>query len=149
VIGSLRVDARAFVEAGGPGSRCDAVACEMPIFAVADGVDHAAGSGERVLDQVVRLLRRSVGQRDLRNALRAANWSSWYDDPTTARSVATITIARVDHRRVLIGHVGDSRAYLARRGRAHQLTADHIGLVTAAPRIPAARRASAEAPRTC
>jgi serine/threonine protein phosphatase PrpC len=140
LIGSLGVDASAFVQ---PMHQCrcsDAVYCEPPLFAVADGVDHADGSGERVLEQVLRLLRRTAGQRDLRAALHAGNWAVWYDDPTTERSCATVTIVRWEHDRLLLGHVGDSRAYLVRDNSTRQLTVDHMA-GAAASRRPSGRTA--------
>src|SRR5262249_45991024 len=47
------------------------------------------------------------------------------DDPAT-RAMGTTGVALIlDGRRFIVGHVGDSRAYLWRRGRLQQITRDH------------------------
>jgi len=44
----------------------------------------------------------------------------------TMRGMGTTCVAMlVSGRKIVLGHVGDSRAYLLRNGRAHQLTEDH------------------------
>ena len=43
----------------------------------------------------------------------------------SARMGTTVTAAIVSGDRLHIGHVGDSRAYLIRQGRARCLTSDH------------------------
>ncbi|MEO9322381.1 protein phosphatase 2C domain-containing protein [Nocardioides sp. C4-1] len=47
------------------------------------------------------------------------------DDPTINGTSTTATVALFDGRRIGIGHVGDSRAYLFRDGEISQLTTDH------------------------
>jgi protein phosphatase len=46
-------------------------------------------------------------------------------DPKTAGMGTTLTIAYTVGAAAFIGHVGDSRAYLHRRGAVHQVTRDH------------------------
>jgi serine/threonine protein phosphatase PrpC len=122
----LSTRAASFVRAANHETCSDAVYCEAPLFAVADGVDHSDGSGQRALDEVLRLLDRTAANRDLRAALHAANWAAWYADPSTGRWRATVTIARLERDTIAIGHVGDSRAYLARAGLVEQLTDDQF-----------------------
>lgn len=96
-------------------------------FAVADGSDSADRSGARALAAVLRVLDRHNPASSLHRALRSSNWEIWYQDGADPGSVgvATVTIAFWSGFRFTIGHVGDSRAYLVRGGRAHQLTDDH------------------------
>src|SRR5207302_7548049 len=46
-------------------------------------------------------------------------------DPATSGMGTTMTVALVEQAGVVIGHVGDSRAYLVRDGSIEQLTEDH------------------------
>ena len=54
-------------------------------------------------------------------------WERSLDDPATAGMGTTVTAALVDEQAgaVVIGHVGDSRAYRVRDGELEQLTTDH------------------------
>lgn len=52
------------------------------------------------------------------------------EDPALDGTSTTATIALFDGRRVGMGHVGDSRAYLYRQGEITQLTADHTFVQT-------------------
>lgn len=47
------------------------------------------------------------------------------EDPELQGTSTTATVALFDGRRLAVGHVGDSRAYLLRDGRLSQLTRDH------------------------
>lgn len=107
------------------------------VFIVADGMGgHAAG--EVASEMAVRIISRELGSlrglsadqagERLRDAIRAAN------DAIFARTLAehdkrgmgtTATALVLLPQRYLIGQVGDSRAYLLRGGRFHQLTKDH------------------------
>jgi len=100
-------------------------------FAVADGSDRTNHSGARALEAVLRVLDRRNPASSLHRALRSSNWEIWYQDGADpgALGVATVTIAFWSGFRFTIGHVGDSRAYLVRNQRAHQLTDDHGGRV--------------------
>ena len=100
-------------------------------FAVADGSDGDHGSGARALEAVLRVVERRNPAASLHRALRSSNWEIWYQDGAEPGSpgVATVTLAFWSGYRFTIGHVGDSRAYLVRAGRTHQLTDDHGGRV--------------------
>jgi protein phosphatase len=109
----------------------DAYVSEPPLFAVADGMggpragevasrlaaaavtaDEVAGTGE---DRVVALIHeanRRVFQRSS-------------EDADVSGMGTTMIVALVEDAGVAFGHVGDSRAYLARGGSLDQLTEDH------------------------
>jgi PPM family protein phosphatase len=106
---------------------------EPPLFVVADGMGGArAGelasrlavdtfrelpviTGESAEDR----LRRTILESNRRVLERAKS------DPATAGMGSTVTAALVDGDRVVLGHVGDSRAYLLRDGSLQQLSHDH------------------------
>jgi PPM family protein phosphatase len=106
---------------------------DPPLFVVADGMGGArAGelasrlavdtfrelpviAGESAEDR----LRRTILESNRRVLERAKS------DPATAGMGSTVTAALVDGDRVVLGHVGDSRAYLLRDGSLQQLSHDH------------------------
>jgi len=103
----------------------DAYVIEPPLFAVADGMGGAqageiasklaAGavrSGGDDVESLVQEANRRVHQRSL-------------EDESASGMGTTLTLAWVEDEIVRIGHVGDSRAYLARDGSLEQLTQDH------------------------
>ena len=109
----------------------DAYVARPPLFAVADGMggpragevasglaaaavkaSEAAGGGEEQVVTLIQSANRSVYERSS-------------EDASVSGMGTTMTVAVVDGRGVTIGHVGDSRAYLARSGRLEQLTEDH------------------------
>jgi protein phosphatase len=104
-----------------------------PLFAVCDGLGgHAAGEVASRL-AVTGLLDAwtastpGAPHKDLRAAARAANLAV-YDAAMQEgkRGMGTtLTALTLCGREAVIGHVGDSRAYLVRDGRCAQLTADH------------------------
>ena len=107
------------------------------IFIVADGMGgHAAGevASEMAVDSIARDLGsfrgisvdEAVGR--VTTAIRAANAAIFErtlveHDKRGMGTTATVLILHGN--RYLIGHVGDSRAYLLRDGVLHQLTKDH------------------------
>jgi PPM family protein phosphatase len=109
----------------------DAYVVKPPLFAVADGMGgpragevasglaaaavkagEAAGGGEEQVVTLIQSANRSVYERSS-------------EDASVSGMGTTMTVAVVDGRGVTIGHVGDSRAYLARGGTLEQLTEDH------------------------
>jgi PPM family protein phosphatase len=111
---------------------------ERGLFAVADGMGgHAAGevASEMAVQQIVRDLGSfkglSVDEAATRmtRAIKAANAAIFERTLSEhdKRGMGTTCTALVLHgqNRYLIGQVGDSRAYLLREGRFHQLTKDH------------------------
>lgn len=106
------------------------------VFIVADGMGgHKGGSqaASMVVDGFERWLRQSPPRQPLRAAMKAASVevnagvcaAATSGDPLTDRMGSTAVILVVSGREVLIGHLGDSRAYLWRAGRLVRLTRDH------------------------
>jgi PPM family protein phosphatase len=111
----------------------DSYVVRPPLFAVADGMGGAqagelasrlatealAGSGDGAA--------KSAEERVLER-IRAANRSVYdrsHADTAVSGMGTTMTVACVDGEDVVVGHVGDSRAYLVRDGEIEQLTHDH------------------------
>ncbi len=110
----------------------DAYVVEPPLFAVADGMGGAqagelasslaaaalkdtqepGGGGEERVDELIQQANRRVYERQSQDAAASGMGT-------------TMTVALVEDRRVAIGHVGDSRAYLIRGRSLEQLTEDH------------------------
>lgn len=114
----------------------DAFYTGRTVFVVADGLGgHVAGEVASAL-AVERVAQFDPGahedledlQRALADAVRAAN-TVVHDDAQAHHERAgmgtTVTAAAVSQGRVLLAHVGDSRAYLHRAGSLRQLTTDH------------------------
>jgi len=104
-----------------------------PLFAVADGMGgHAAGevaSRIAVESLLAAWVSASQGpaQPALRSAARAAN-TAVVDaafDPARRSMGTTLTAGVLSGNEFIVGHVGDSRAYLVRAGQCTQLTNDH------------------------
>ncbi|MDR2109046.1 MAG: Stp1/IreP family PP2C-type Ser/Thr phosphatase [Coriobacteriales bacterium] len=109
----------------------DALIVAAPLYAVADGMGgHAAGEvASEIAIQTVAQHAPSIADRSvLIQAIQAANLAII---DAARRGVGkpgmgtTLTVAIIDGDRALIGHVGDSRAYLLRDGLLHQITEDH------------------------
>lgn len=114
----------------------DALLVGTSVFAVADGMGgHVAGevASETALNPIARLDGRvfadaDVAQQALRDAVREANrlvLERADDTPDLRGMGTTLTVAMIEHRRLHVAHVGDSRAYLLRDGELVQLTRDH------------------------
>jgi protein phosphatase len=102
--------------------------------AVADGMGgHAAG--EVASDMAVRTAREAFyGQPDesmdeaLRRAIELANhevYEAGSKKLGREHMGSTMTAVAIHGDRAIVGHVGDSRCYLVRDGRIHQITRDH------------------------
>jgi serine/threonine protein phosphatase PrpC len=111
----------------------DAFVCDPPLFAIADGMG-GAQAGEVASRLAAAAIaegeRGTHGEIDVAELVRAANarvYRHAAEDPAAAGMGTTVTVAVVDAaaESVVIGHVGDSRAYRIRDERLEQLTADH------------------------
>src|SRR4051794_38289627 len=131
-----RMKIRGYASATDPGRRRrqneDSYVVQPPLFAVADGMGGAqageiasrlaasalsegtarAEGDEARVDELIQEANRRVYQRS-------------NEDAATSGMGTTVTVALVGDKTVTIGHVGDSRGYLIRKGRLEQLTQDH------------------------
>jgi PPM family protein phosphatase len=109
----------------------DAYVLRPPLFAVADGMG-GAQAGEIASRLATDALRESSGdgsaEQRVEELVQGANrrvYERSSEDASVSGMGTTITVALVEDGHVTIGHVGDSRAYLARAGSLEQLTEDH------------------------
>jgi protein phosphatase len=111
---------------------------DVGLFAVADGMGgHQAGekASRMALETLANILKRPDGPADrddvlakLREATQAAGaaiFDAAQADPTLQGMGTTMTSLWFHGGRAYLAHVGDSRAYLFRDGRAQQLSDDH------------------------
>lgn len=103
------------------------------IYAVIDGVggeeggEEAARIASGILQSRLAHPTATVRQR-LREAITLANneiFKVARATPARSRMSCVLTVVVVDGDRLVVGHVGDSRLYLLRRGEISQLTIDH------------------------
>src|SRR5205085_11422831 len=69
-----------------------------------------------------------LGDRFLARALQQANLAvlnSGHDNPERFNMQTTMTALALQYDRLLLGHVGDCRAFRVRKGTIEQLTTDH------------------------
>src|SRR4051794_1701343 len=71
--------------------------------------------GVRNIDDIVELIQEANRRVHTRST----------EDPATSGMGTTMTVALVENGQVMIGHVGDSRAYRVREGELEQITEDH------------------------
>ena len=103
-----------------------------PLFAVADGMG-GAQAGEVASKLAASALEGGLsealgGPAQVEALIQEANrriFDRASTDPTASGMGTTMTVAVVEGMRVVIGHVGDSRAYLVRGDSMEQLTDDH------------------------
>jgi protein phosphatase len=109
----------------------DAFVCEPPLFAVADGM-----GGPRAGEVASRLAAAAVKAEEVAGTgaervvalINEANrrvFERSSEDADVSGMGTTMIVAIVEDAGVVFGHVGDSRAYLARGGSLEQLTEDH------------------------
>ncbi len=108
---------------------------ESGIFLVVDGLGgHAAG--EVAAETAVRVLQDRLTSVDsnldlelaVREAISAANneiYQLAQEDSRCAGMACVLTVAIAREEKVTVGHVGDSRLYLAWNGELRKLTSDH------------------------
>jgi serine/threonine protein phosphatase PrpC len=110
----------------------DAYVIAPPLFAVADGMG-GAQSGEVASRLAAAALEdtdpgRLTGPERVASLIQEANrrvHERSSVDPSTSGMGTTMTVALVESEGVVIGHVGDTRAYRVRGGRIEQITEDH------------------------
>lgn len=111
---------------------------QLGLFAVADGMSEPAGGAVaselalRAMSEYFQMaLKEKTHASDLelmREAVLAANSMIFQNSVTYPELIGmgtTLTAARLGSKTVTIGHVGDSRCYLYRKGGLRQLTTDH------------------------
>lgn len=111
----------------------DAFVLEPPLFAVADGMGGAqagevasrlAAAAFREYREADELAPEERVQAIIKEANRRIHDRARTDSEVSGMGT-TVTAALLTDGRVVIGHVGDSRAYRIRDGRLEQLTEDH------------------------
>jgi serine/threonine protein phosphatase PrpC len=101
------------------------------LYAVCDGMGGARGgevASQMACETLLELDLAEVDEEKLRDAIAAANLAivgRSLSEAELAGMGTTLTVAVAREEGLLIGHVGDSRAYLLHDGRLRQLTADH------------------------
>jgi serine/threonine protein phosphatase PrpC len=130
---TLVLDAAADSIAGPRPDNQDAGLAATRLVAVADGVGGSVG-GATAAGVVIDRLRAAADRArpeapDLVGAVQTVNGDLAgvvTRDPSLAGMATTLTAAALTSEgRLILAHVGDSRAYLLRRGELTQLTADH------------------------
>ncbi len=107
----------------------DSYLIEEPLFAVADGMGGHRG-GEVASNLALETIRElfDADEGSLTEQVERAN-EAVFDRSQTDSEVqgmgTTLTAALVQGAQIRLAHVGDSRAYLLRRGRLSRLTKDH------------------------
>jgi protein phosphatase len=105
------------------GSAAGEVASRLALLTLLDLLirtpDWIFGTGLRLTEEVERRLAERYHQVDAALRKEAAI------HPGLAGMGTTMTVARSVSNQLIIGHIGDSRAYLLRQGTLHQLTKDH------------------------
>ncbi|MBR4080985.1 MAG: Stp1/IreP family PP2C-type Ser/Thr phosphatase [Clostridia bacterium] len=110
----------------------DAVIDAYPLVGVADGMgghrggEEASTGARGVLTELLR--DKEPSQLALRQAIGAANrrlFLRQQEEENLAGMGTTLTVLWISDEEVIVGHVGDSRAYRMRDGKLTQLTRDH------------------------
>ncbi len=113
-------------------SNQDSLLVDTNVYGVADGMGgHLGGeTASRIAVQVMQnaLRGKRPEQRALEMGVEAANrriFDMARHDSSLSGMGTTLTLLWEDEGRLLLGHVGDSRAYLLRGGELRQITEDH------------------------
>jgi serine/threonine protein phosphatase PrpC len=115
------------------------------VVMVADGMGGAVGGEVASSVAVARAVEADGGPRQRVAAANEAVYKAAIANPNLAGMGTTLTLAEFSESgTAIIAHVGDSRAYLWRRGRLEQLTVDHT---VVAEQIAAGRLTPHEASR--
>ena len=113
-------------------SNQDAVIVGGTVMGIEDGMGghqggETASAGAR--DGLLRILKEKEPSEDaLREAIQEVNlelWNRQLEDDSLTGMGTTLTVLWPAGENMLIGHVGDSRAYLLRAGEMRQVTQDH------------------------
>jgi protein phosphatase len=102
----------------------DSPAGEVAARVARDAVAVSIERSEEEVDVRHGRVARFVVEKAMKAAMRAIGEAAQMD-PELAGLATTITLLLAQGGLGLVGHRGDSRAYLIRRGRTHQLTIDH------------------------
>ena len=110
----------------------DAVILGGELFGIADGMGGHNGGETASAGAREGMLRETRGQepteKNLEEAIRKVNLALWdrsREEEGLSGMGTTLTVLWPAEDRMLIGHVGDSRAYLLRDGKLRQVTRDH------------------------
>ncbi|MBQ8072834.1 MAG: Stp1/IreP family PP2C-type Ser/Thr phosphatase [Clostridia bacterium] len=110
----------------------DAVILGGSLMGIADGMGGHNGGETASAGARDGLLRELAGQEPTEDALRGAIervnlalWDQQLQDSHLSGMGTTLTVLWPTETEMLIGHVGDSRAYLLRDGELRQVTQDH------------------------
>jgi serine/threonine protein phosphatase PrpC len=103
---------------------------DLRLVAVADGMGGHRGGEVASAIALEVLLAEFADRHDLRDAVVAANdavYERSIEDDAVRGMGTTLTVAVLgdDHETLILGHVGDSRAYLFRGGALRRVTTDH------------------------
>lgn len=113
-------------------SNQDSLLVERRLYGVADGMGGHRG-GETASRVAVQVFKNALGKKKpeeqaLRMGVEAANrrvFEMSVHDEKLRGMGTTLTILWEDDSHILVGHVGDSRAYRLREGELRQITMDH------------------------
>lgn len=137
---SLRIEVGACSIVGTVRAHNEDAACAVPeigLVAVADGLgghqagEHASNLAIEVLQRRLREVHANGGEPSLEalfDAFEEANQrilQEAEEHPERAGMGTTLTAAIITGNRILLGHIGDSRAWRVRDGGVEQLTRDH------------------------
>lgn len=109
----------------------DSFLVKQGLYAVCDGMGGARGgevASQMACQALLELDPSETDEKKLGETIAAANVavvSRSLSDPQLAGMGTTLTVAVAREDAFLLGHVGDSRAYLLHEGKLLQLTADH------------------------